>query len=57
MSQNILFLAHVDESGTALPRIAFDSLGLALDLVKQLGGKLTIGLIGESVQKAADSLE
>jgi len=56
MSQNILFLAHVDESGTALPKAAYEALGAALELAEQLGGKLTVGLIGENIQVAADTL-
>jgi electron transfer flavoprotein alpha subunit len=51
---NILFLAHVDESGTALPKVAYEALGAANDL--SAGGQLAIGLIGENVQTAADSL-
>jgi hypothetical protein len=50
MSQNILFVAHVDESGAALPKAACEALGAALDAAKQLGGTLTIGLVGLSVQ-------
>jgi electron transfer flavoprotein alpha subunit len=56
MSQNILFLAHVDESGTTLAKGAYEALGAALDAAKQLGSTLTIGLIGKSVQAAADSV-
>ena len=52
MSANILFLAHVDDSGEALPRVAFEALGAAVDLVKVAGGSLTIGVIGENVQSA-----
>ena len=37
MSQNILFLAHVDESGTALPKAAYEAFGAALELAGQLG--------------------
>ncbi len=55
MSQNILFLAHPDESGT-LPKAAYEALGATLELTKQLGGTLTIGLVGEGVQTAADTL-
>ena len=29
MNEKILFLAHVDESGNALPKIAFEALGAA----------------------------
>ena len=56
MSSSILFLAHVDESGTALPRAAYEALGAALDLAKQLGWPLSIGLIGANVESAASSV-
>lgn len=56
MSQNILFLAHVDESGAALPKAAYDALGAAMDATAQLGATLTIGLVGENVQPAADAI-
>jgi len=56
MSQNILLLAHVDESATELPKAAYEALGAALDTAPRLGGVLTIGIIGESVQTAANSV-
>jgi electron transfer flavoprotein alpha subunit len=56
MSQNILYLAHVDESGIALPKVAFEALGAAVDTAKQLGGTLTIGIVGENVQDAANTV-
>jgi len=56
MSQNILFLAHVDESGNALAGAAHEVLGAALDLVRKLGSTLTIGLLGEDVSFAAKTL-
>ncbi|HTR22601.1 MAG TPA: hypothetical protein VMI10_01355 [Terriglobales bacterium] len=56
MSQNILFLAHVDESGNALPKAAFEVFGAALDLAAQCGGTVTTGLIGDDVQNAANTL-
>ena len=56
MALSILFVAHVDESGAALPKAAFEALGAAVDLGEQSGGKLTIGLVGESVQSAANSV-
>jgi electron transfer flavoprotein alpha subunit len=56
MTESILFLAHVDESGTALPKSTFEALGAALALAQQLGSPLDIGLIGEDVQFAADLL-
>lgn len=56
MENRILFLAHVDESGKTLPKIAYESLGAAIDLAQQGEGSLTIGLIGRDVQSAAESL-
>lgn len=56
MSQSILFLAHTDESGIALPKIAYEGLGAASELAQQLGASLSIGLIGGNVQSAADTL-
>ncbi len=56
MSQKILFLAHVDESGAALPKAAYEALGAAMETAQQLGGTLTIGLIGGDVQQAANSV-
>jgi len=56
MAKNILFVAHLDESGSMLPRLAFEALGAATDLAKQFGSALTIGLIGENVQHAADAV-
>ena len=56
MTQNILFVAHVDESGTALPKAAYEALGAALDIAEQTGSTLTVGLVGESIQDAANSV-
>lgn len=56
MAQNILFLAHVDESGSTLPRVAYEVLGAALALAGGLQGHLTIGLFGERIQEAADAV-
>jgi electron transfer flavoprotein alpha subunit len=56
MSQKILFLAHVDESGTGLPKAAYEALGAALDIAAQLGATLTIGLVGESIENAANTV-
>jgi electron transfer flavoprotein alpha subunit len=56
MSQNILFLAHVDESGAAMPKAAYDALGAALDVAAKLGASLTVGLVGESVQCLANAI-
>jgi len=56
MENRILFLAHVDESGKTLPKVACEVLGAAIDLAQQCGGTLAIGLIGREVQSVADSL-
>jgi electron transfer flavoprotein alpha subunit len=56
MSANILFLAHVDESGSALPKPAYEALGAAVDIAGQMGSGMTIGIVGESVQPAAKSV-
>jgi electron transfer flavoprotein alpha subunit len=56
MSQSILFLAHVSESGNTLPKTSYEVLGAALELSKQLGGRLTIGLIGEDVSAAVQTV-
>jgi electron transfer flavoprotein alpha subunit len=56
MSPTILFLAHVDESGSSLPKPAYEALGAAFEAAAQLGSTLTIGLIGETIQDAADSV-
>ncbi len=56
MTESILFLAHVDESGSGLPKIAFEVLRAALTLARQLNAPLDIGLIGEEVQSAADQI-
>lgn len=56
MPDNILFLAHVDESGTMLPKAACEVFGAALDFAAQIGGQLTVGLLGESVDSAANML-
>ena len=56
MSQNILFLAHVSEAGNTLPKASYEVLGAALELTKQLGARLTIGLIGADVSAAAETV-
>jgi electron transfer flavoprotein alpha subunit len=56
MGKRILFLAHVDELGKVLPKIAYEALGAAVDLAQQCGVSLTIGLLGRDVQVAAESV-
>ena len=56
MSQSILFLAHVAESGNTLTKTSYEVLGAALRLTKQLGSSLTVGLIGEDVSAAAETV-
>lgn len=56
MAKRILFLAHVDEAGSTLPKVAYEALGSAVELADQASGALTIGLIGGGVQAAADAV-
>ena len=56
MSQSILFLAHVSEAGNTLPKASYEVLGAALELAKQLGARLTIGLIGADASAAAETV-
>ncbi len=56
MDRRILFLAHVDEACSTLPKVGYEALGSALDLARQGAGSLTIGLLGSNVQAAADSV-
>lgn len=54
--EKILYLAHTDSNGS-LPKIALETLSAAQKLSKDLAGStLTVGLIGENVQAAADSI-
>ncbi|MGZ4814140.1 MAG: electron transfer flavoprotein subunit alpha/FixB family protein [Terriglobales bacterium] len=52
----ILVLLHVDESGKALPKIALEVLGAGQELAVALGSTLTVGVIGEDVQTAANQI-
>ena len=56
MSQKILFLAHVSEAGSTLPKAAYEVLGAALKLSGQMSASLTIGLIGANVDAAAETI-
>jgi len=56
MSENILFLAHVDESGSKLPNVAYEALATASRLPVQFGGSLTIGLLGANVEAASHTI-
>jgi electron transfer flavoprotein alpha subunit len=56
MPQKILFLAHVDESGTTLPKAAYEALGATIDVAQQIGGTLTAGIVGEDIRSAANTL-
>ncbi len=56
MAKKILLIAHIDESGSALPRIAYEVLGAAIELAAAFEGKLTVGIFGERVREAADSV-
>lgn len=56
MSKNILFLAHVDESGVSLPKVAYEVLGGAVEVAQAAGATLTIGLVGEEIRDAANTV-
>jgi electron transfer flavoprotein alpha subunit len=56
MIQNILFLAHVDESGKSFPRIAFEVLGASKDAARLANACLAVGIVGGEIQDAANSI-
>ena len=54
--EKILFVAHTDSNGH-LPKVALEILSAALQVQAGLAGStLTVGLVGENVQAAADSI-
>ncbi len=54
--EKILYLAHVDQNGN-LPKVALETLNGALQAVQSMAGAtLTVGLVGEDVQAAADAI-
>jgi len=54
--EKILYVAHVDQNG-ALPKVALEILSAALQVQAGLAGStLTVGLVGENVQAAADAI-
>ena len=54
--ENILVLMHVDEAGSALPKIALESLAAAQELAAALSTTLTAGIIGANVEAAANQI-
>jgi electron transfer flavoprotein alpha subunit len=56
MSDNILFLSHLAEAGSALPKAAYEILGAAITLGQQTGARLTVGLFGGNVDAAAETI-
>lgn len=52
---NVLLVLHTQTDGS-LPKVARETLTLALDTARALGGSLSVGLFGGDVQAAADSL-
>ena len=56
MPKQILLVAHVDESGNGLPKAAYEALTAAIKLARDLAGALTIGIFGERIRDAADSV-
>lgn len=57
MSSQVLLLAHVDESGNALPKAAYEALNAAVQLASQLGSNLTIGLLGADISAVAKTVQ
>ncbi|MBN2428224.1 MAG: electron transfer flavoprotein subunit alpha [Deltaproteobacteria bacterium] len=54
--ESILFLAHSQSDGT-LPKSALEALSAALEVAgKMSGGGLSVGLIGDNIQGAADAI-
>ena len=54
--EKILYLAHTQQDGT-LSKVALETLSAALQVSKGFAGStLTVGLIGENIQAAADSI-
>ena len=54
--EKILFVAHTDANGL-LPKVALETLNAALEIQKGLAGStLTVGLVGEHLQPAADQV-
>jgi len=54
--EKILCIAHTQTDGT-VPSVALEALGAAVRLMKQLdGATLSVGLIGQNVKTAADSV-
>jgi len=53
--EKILYLAHTEADGT-LCKTALEALSAVKSLAQGLGGEFAVGLVGESVQAAADSV-
>lgn len=54
--EKILFIAHTQPDGT-LPNVALEALTAAARLLQQLdGASLTVGLVGQNIKPAADSI-
>jgi len=56
MSKKILLITHVDESGDGLPKATHECLGTAIELAEKIGGTVVIGIFGERIQDAANSV-
>ncbi|NLC70810.1 MAG: electron transfer flavoprotein subunit alpha [Desulfuromonadaceae bacterium] len=53
--EKILFLAYTQDDGL-LPKAALETLNAAIDLASKLQAPLSLGLIGDNVQAAADAI-
>ncbi|MDY7001420.1 MAG: hypothetical protein SVS15_06525, partial [Thermodesulfobacteriota bacterium] len=55
MMEKILFIAHTEADGSLAPA-ALETLGAAVSLTSELSAELGVGLVGEAVDKAAESI-
>jgi electron transfer flavoprotein alpha subunit len=53
--EKILFLTHTQEDGS-LPKVAFETLQLAIENAKALSANIIVGLIGKNAQAAANQM-
>ena len=53
--EKIIFLAHTEPDGTLAPA-ALEALGAAVSLTSDLSAELSVGLVGEATDKAAEGI-
>jgi electron transfer flavoprotein alpha subunit len=54
--ETILVLTHVDDSGAALTRASLEAVTAGLDLSRQIGSPLAIGILGRDAAAAASAV-